>query len=519
MINENHKIIIAIDGHSSCGKSTVAKEIARKLNYIFIDTGAMYRAITLFCLRNQLIINGVVDVDKLGEKLGQIQVAFFYNQETNHNDIWLNGENVENEIRLLTVSQNVSPVAAVAQVRHLLVALQQKMGQSRGIVMDGRDIGTVVFPDADLKIFMTANPDVRAKRRFDELVAKGEKVSFDEIRNNIIERDHYDENREESPLVKAVDAIVLDNSYMTREEQLNWILDKIYQIQKGLVIEIDQQSGFCFGVVEAIRKAEETLKYQDTLYCLGDIVHNDAEVDRLTREGLITIDHERFFSMKDAIVLLRAHGEPPETYEYARQNNIRLIDATCPVVLKLQQRIRKGYESDKSHNTQFVIYGKKGHAEVNGLVGQTNGEAIVLENWNENDKLDYSRPIELYSQTTKDLEGFHLLAEELKKKSVTTHPKIHDTVCRQVANRIPAVRKFAGRFDLVLFVSGQKSSNGKMLYGICQTVNKNSKFISSVEDIDLQWLRNIGSVGICGATSTPKKLLEEVAQAVRNLSR
>jgi len=284
-----------------------------------------------------------------------------------------------------------------------------------------------------------------------------------------------------------------------------------------MIIEIDKNSGFCFGVVEAIHKAEETLQQQDVLYCLGDIVHNDSEVARLTHKGLITIDHAHYFTMKDTTVLLRAHGEPPSTYEYARQNNIRLIDATCPVVLKLQHRIRVGHHATKDANTQFVIYGKKGHAEVNGLVGQTCGKAIVLESADEIDKVDFTHPIELYSQTTKDLEGFHMLADELKRRAINAPVKIHDTVCRQVANRIPAIRKFSSRFGLIIFVSGQKSSNGKMLYGICQSVNPNSKFISSIDEIDQQWFRNIESVGICGATSTPKDLLEEVAEAVRQL--
>jgi len=230
MSENTNKIIIAIDGHSSCGKSTVAKEIARKLNYIFIDSGAMYRAVTLYCLRNNLIENGKVNIPELKANLCKIKVSFRLNTATQHNDIWLNGENVEQEIRLLNVSQNVSPVAAVAEVRHLLVALQQEMGKTKGIVMDGRDIGTVVFPEAELKIYMTAQPDVRAKRRFDELTAKGENVSYEEIKANIIERDRYDENRAESPLRKADDAIVLDNSYMTREEQLEWILSRISEI-------------------------------------------------------------------------------------------------------------------------------------------------------------------------------------------------------------------------------------------------------------------------------------------------
>ena len=230
MSDNNNKIIIAIDGHSSCGKSTVAKEIAQKLNYIFIDTGAMYRAVTLYCLRHNLIDNSIVNIPELKNNLDQIKVYFMLNPETQHNDIWLNGENVEQEIRLLAVSNNVSPVAAVAEVRHRLVALQQEMGKSKGIVMDGRDIGTVVFPNAELKIFMTAQPDVRAQRRFDELTTKGEKISYEEIRANIIERDRYDETREESPLRKAEDAIILDNSFMTREEQLKWVLSRIAEI-------------------------------------------------------------------------------------------------------------------------------------------------------------------------------------------------------------------------------------------------------------------------------------------------
>jgi len=288
-----------------------------------------------------------------------------------------------------------------------------------------------------------------------------------------------------------------------------------YQV---MIIEIDKNSGFCFGVVEAIRKAEETLLSHDLLYCLGDIVHNDAEVERLTKKGLITINHERYFTMKDVTVLLRAHGEPPSTYEYAMQNNIRLIDATCPVVLKLQQSIHSGWESDKNHDNQFIIFGKKGHAEVNGLVGQTFGKAIVIESTEEIDKIDFSRPVELYSQTTKDLEGFNILAHELKRRAINVPVKIHDTVCRQVANRIPAIRQFSSRFGLIIFVSGQKSSNGKMLFDICKSVNPNSKFISSIEDIDYRWLINIDTVGICGATSTPKNLLEEVADLIEKLA-
>ena len=282
-------------------------------------------------------------------------------------------------------------------------------------------------------------------------------------------------------------------------------------------IEVDKGSGFCFGVVEAIRRAEQRLESDKLLYCLGDIVHNNSEVERLRGKGLITISHEQFFAMHDTTVLLRAHGEPPEIYNYARANNIKLVDATCPVVLKLQKRILKSYLSGSKDNTQLVIYGKKGHAEVNGLVGQTNGEALVVEGIEDLELLDYTRPIVLYSQTTKGLDGLHRLTEELNNKAAKVPVKVHDTICRQVANRIPGIRKFAGRFDLILFVSGKKSSNGKMLFDICSSVNPNTKFISDLNEIEADWFKSIDSVGICGATSTPKKLLEEVAEHLLQL--
>lgn len=221
------KIIIAIDGHSSCGKSTIAKALAARFGYIFIDSGAMYRTVALFALRNHLVESGVVNQEKLIEKLPEINIQFRFNPETGKSDAYLNDENVEEEIRQLTVSQNVSPVAAIPEVREKMVSLQQEMGKNKGIVMDGRDIGTVVFPEAELKLFVTASPEIRAKRRFDELIAKGEIVSFDEILKNVQERDFIDSTREVSPLKKAGDALLLDNSNMTREEQLDWAIAKV----------------------------------------------------------------------------------------------------------------------------------------------------------------------------------------------------------------------------------------------------------------------------------------------------
>jgi len=282
-----------------------------------------------------------------------------------------------------------------------------------------------------------------------------------------------------------------------------------------LKIEIDKGSGFCHGVVTAIRKAEEELAKGGLLYCLGDIVHNSREVERLSEMGLITIDHEQFNQLHDAKVLLRAHGEPPSTYETALRNHIEIIDATCPVVLKLQQRIHTAFVSKVDPDTQIVIFGKNGHAEVLGLVGQTKGEAIVIESPDEVKKLNMNKSIRLYSQTTKSLDEFQQIVEYIRQHiSPDATFKYSDTICRQVANRIPNIRKFASSHDLIFFVSGKKSSNGKILFHKCLSVNPNTHFIDSVDDISWELLDNVQSVGICGATSTPKWLMESIQKAI-----
>ena len=280
-------------------------------------------------------------------------------------------------------------------------------------------------------------------------------------------------------------------------------------------IEIDNGSGFCFGVTTAIQKAEEELAKGNTLYCLGDIVHNGQECERLKKLGLITINHEEFAQLHDVKVLLRAHGEPPATYELAQKNRIEIIDATCPVVLRLQKRIKQEY--DKSSDAQIVIYGKNGHAEVLGLVGQTNGQAIVIEGMKEIDRLDFNKDIRLYSQTTKSLDEFRQIVEYIQEHiSPDATFEYHDTICRQVANRMPNIRKFASAHDLIFFVCGRKSSNGKILYHECKKVNENTHLIDQPEEIDQNLLEGVQSIGICGATSTPKWLMEECKNKILN---
>lgn len=282
-------------------------------------------------------------------------------------------------------------------------------------------------------------------------------------------------------------------------------------------IEIDSESGFCFGVVTAIRKAEEKLAEGEPIYCLGDIVHNSDEVERLRQKGLITITHEEFASLHDAKVLLRAHGEPPSTYDTARRNNIEIIDATCPVVLQLQKRIRQAYTTTPAA-TQIVIYGKNGHAEVNGLVGQTDGSAIVVEDPDGLDKIDFDRDILLYSQTTKSLEGLQSMTEEIRRrKSPGVKFEAYDTICRQVSNRVGHLREFASAHDMILFVSGKKSSNGKVLFNECRSINPRTHLVSNEDEIEPEWLRDATRIGICGATSTPRWLMERVRDRIQSI--
>lgn len=289
----------------------------------------------------------------------------------------------------------------------------------------------------------------------------------------------------------------------------------------GVKITIDENSGFCFGVVYAIQMAEDELDQGGELYCLGDIVHNDIEVKRLTDKGLKIINHDDLKNLRDKKVLIRAHGEPPSTYLTALENNIELLDASCPVVLKLQNRVKNTFDHIDNPDAQIVIYGIPGHAEVNGLMGQTDGRAIVVMHDEDLDKLDYTRPIVLFSQTTKSTENFYRIKSIIEERaravgnySVTAN----DTICRQVSNRAPHLEKFAARFDVIVFVSGKKSSNGKVLHGVCQSINPRSYFVSDIEEIKSEWFDKAETVGIAGATSTPMWLIQNVANRISELT-
>ena len=286
---------------------------------------------------------------------------------------------------------------------------------------------------------------------------------------------------------------------------------------------IDKYSGFCFGVVYAIQMAEEELTNSGQLYCLGDIVHNNMEVDRLNKLGLEIINHQQLKELRDCKVLIRAHGEPPETYQIAINNNIKLLDASCPVVLKLQHLIKEGFEEIKDINGQIIIFGKMGHAEVQGLLGQAGGRAIVVDSIDDLTQIDFLEPIYMYSQTTKRPKAFKDLQEEIiKRKEIVGNSDsvkfiVHDTLCRQVSSREPQLKQFAKENDIVVFVSGKKSSNGRMLFQSCLEVNINSYFISDVDEIKLDWFSRKVKVGICGATSTPRWLMEKIAKRINKI--
>jgi 4-hydroxy-3-methylbut-2-en-1-yl diphosphate reductase len=289
-------------------------------------------------------------------------------------------------------------------------------------------------------------------------------------------------------------------------------------------VTIDPHSGFCFGVVYAIEVAERELKSTDKLYCLGDIVHNNMEVNRLKEMGLIIIDPEDLHSLHDCRVLIRAHGEPPATYQVAIRNNIELIDASCPIVLHLQNDIRYGWEEMKKKNGQIVIYGKEGHAEVNGLKGQTEGNAIIIGSESDLEKIDFSRPVRFYAQTTMGIDGFQRMVQLIGQRMQEAGPGReadfiwNDSVCRQVSNRSAQLRGFAAMYDVIIFVSGLKSSNGMILYKVCREINPDSHMISSKQELQKDWFTGKETVGVCGATSTPMWLMEDVAGEIKRFS-
>ena len=294
--------------------------------------------------------------------------------------------------------------------------------------------------------------------------------------------------------------------------------------RQEMVVEIDRQSGFCFGVQNAVEIAEKALSAGEKVFSLGPIVHNDKEVERLSSLGLESIDHQQFMQLKECKVLIRAHGEPPETYITAAQNNISIIEATCPIVKRLQSRIKDTWIQTKDNRGLIVIFGKPGHAEVVGLLGQIHNEGILVSELSDLDKIDINRPIYLFAQTTMGIKAYYAFADLLRKKmeengvaGIEKMLTVNRTICGQVSNREPHLKEFAKKHETVIFVSGRESSNGRMLYSVCKSINPDTHFVSSPEEIDPAWFEGKKSAGICGATSTPKWLIEKIRDIISNI--
>jgi 4-hydroxy-3-methylbut-2-enyl diphosphate reductase len=291
-----------------------------------------------------------------------------------------------------------------------------------------------------------------------------------------------------------------------------------------MIVEIDKQSGFCFGVQNAVEIAEKALLNGEKVFSLGPIVHNDKEVDRLSSMGLASINHEKFGKLKNCKVLIRAHGEPPETYRIAEKNNLTIIEATCPIVKRLQSKIKETWLRTKEGAGQVVIFGKPGHAEVVGLLGQIDNEGILVSGPDDFSKIDISKPVYLFAQTTMSVKEYSNLSDilrtKMEEKGIFEPGKslvINKTICGQVSNREPHLKTFAKKHDTIIFVSGRESSNGKMLYSVCKNVNPDTHFVSSPDEIDKSWFIGKNSVGICGATSTPKWLIENIRDIISNI--
>jgi (E)-4-hydroxy-3-methyl-but-2-enyl pyrophosphate reductase/cytidylate kinase len=508
------RISIAIDGPAASGKSTTAKLVAKALHYLHIDTGAMYRAITLKVLENQVAVNDLTAISALAE---HSSLEIFH--ENGIDGIKLDGRDVTGQIRTQRISKSVSAVSAIPEVRKILVREQQKLSAEGGVVLEGRDIGTVVLPHAELKIFMTAGMNERARRRTLELADTDMAIDVQEMIRQIEERDWFDSSRDVSPLKPASESVLLDTSTLSIDEQVEFVVQRAREIIHRLsrpTVSIDQSSGFCWGVVRTVDIAEKELRKSGELFALGEIIHNPMEIERLEKEGLSTLSVEQLDRLKKKHVLIRAHGEPPSTYLNAAALEIEIVDATCPVVKKVQERIRNFYRD----GFQVIIFGKKEHAETIGLIGQTEGTAVVVKSVAEAESLQLNRKSVLFSQTTMDKSQFYEIAKILKKKAEELKIEFFakDTICGQVSGREKKIRDFSKANEVIIFVAGKHSSNGKVLFEIVKSENVHAYFIESPNELDINWFDQAHTVGITGATSTPQWLMEKTKKAIEDYS-
>ena len=496
---------IAIDGPAGAGKSTIAKAVARELGLIYVDTGAMYRAIGLYFLNKGICAE---ETEKILAALADIDVSIRY--EDGVQKVILNGEDVTSNLRREEVGNMASATSVIPEVRTKLVDLQRTLAKKADVIMDGRDIGTVVLPDARLKIFLTASVDTRAKRRFEELKKKGENPDYEAIKKDIEERDYRDTHRAASPLKKADDAIALDTSDMGIEEVVAEVL-RLYN--EKFKIRIAKSAGFCFGVKRAVRKLEkEIYKDEKPIYTLGPIIHNEYVVNEFAVKGVSIIDSADHASeIKEGVIVIRSHGVSRETFDKLNAFGCQVIDATCPFVTRIHEIVRD--ESRKGR--KIVIIGDPMHPEVIGTMGWVEGDCRVVSNADEAAGLDYPEgtPVCVVAQTTFNLGKFNEFVEIIEKLGYDCI--VLNTICSSTGERQREARSLSKRADLMLVIGSKSSSNTGKLYEVCKEQCVNTYHIQSLDDLSPIDIKSDSCVGITAGASTPNNLIQEVSKNVR----
>ncbi len=497
---------VAIDGPAGAGKSTIAREIAKKMNFIYVDTGAMYRAMALYLLRNGIKPE---EKEKIEEYCQRADISIAY--EKGEQVVLLNGENVNPLIRTEEVGKMASATSGNGMVRKKLVALQQKLAASKEVIMDGRDIGTCVLPRANVKIYLTASSRVRAKRRFDELSARGIGCNMEEIEADIIERDKQDMGREISPLRQAEDAILVDTSEMTIEQVLDTLIGLIHKERRVVKAK---SAGFCFGVKKAMETVYQQIEQaQDKpIYTFGPLIHNEEVVKELAEKGVRVIEgKENLEKLKEGTVIIRSHGVSKEIYRIIEKNRLSCVDATCPFV----KRIHHIVEKESQQGKRIVIIGNDGHPEVEGIKGWCSSPATVLENTKEaeNFTCKEGEKICIVSQTTFNYNKFKDLVEIFQKKGYDI--SVVNTICNATEERQTEAKEIAAKADAMIVIGGTHSSNTRKLYEICKNECENTHFIQTLDDLHLDLPKSVGLVGITAGASTPNNIIEEVQNYVR----
>ena len=506
---------IAIDGPSGAGKSTIAKRVAKELSFIYVDTGAMYRAMALYVLEQNI---DPQDQAKVAAVCPDIDVTILY--EDGVQQVLLNGKNVSAEIRQEIVGNTASRISVIKEVREKLVALQRQLAAIENVVMDGRDIGTQVLPDATVKIYLTASAKERAKRRHLELKEKGMPGELDQIEADIIERDNRDMNREISPLRQAEDAVLVDASFMGIEEVTAAVIAEFEKKKQAegehmeeRKILVARTAGFCFGVKRAVEKVYEQVNMgKQNIYTYGPIIHNEEVVTDLGKKGVRVLENEQELkNLMEGTVVIRSHGVPKEIYEVIEEKGLECVDATCPFVRK----IHKIVERESKAGRHIIIVGNDTHPEVEGIKGWCEGPVTVISSHEEAENLAFPEGEKLcvVSQTTFNYNKFQELVEIFEKKRYDK--VVLNTICSATEERQMEARQIACEADTMIVIGGRHSSNTQKLYEICRKECENTYYIQTLVDLDTKPFQCIGCVGITAGASTPNNIIEEVQKHVR----